>query len=76
VAFHQRGIPVVLIVTSEFEGLARALASHHGIPDLPMVVVPHPFNTLTHERVTTIATERAEEVIAGIVRDSAQQGAR
>jgi hypothetical protein len=36
------GVPVISIVTTKFVDEARFVARATGIPDLPMVIVPHP----------------------------------
>lgn len=43
--------------------LARSVAESKGFPDLPMVVVPHPFETKSVEEVRRIAEEKFEEII-------------
>ena len=36
------GVPVVALVTEEFEEEARFVARASGMPALPLVVLPHP----------------------------------
>lgn len=52
------------VVTQEFHGLAKAAAEALGYPDLPMVVVPHPFETKPVEEVRALAEAKFEEIIA------------
>lgn len=52
-----------MVVTEEFVGLAKAAARARGYPDLPMVVLPHPFETKSAEEVERIAVEKAEELV-------------
>ncbi len=51
------------IVTEEFLNLAKSVAESKGFPDLPMVVVPHPFETKSVEEVRRIAEEKFDEII-------------
>lgn len=57
------GIPTVTVVTEEFKQLAETAAQGLGYPDLPMVVVPHPFATLPIEDVERLAEEKFQEII-------------
>lgn len=43
VALEERGIPTVTFVTEPFVGAARAVARNLGLPDLPLVVIPHDY---------------------------------
>lgn len=40
---ERRGIPTVTIVTEPFESAARTHAAIHGMPDLPLIVVPQDY---------------------------------
>jgi hypothetical protein len=46
-----------LVATEEFRALAQQLAEFYGCPDLPMVVLPHPFNSLRHDEVIKLANQ-------------------
>ena len=61
---QKRGIPTVSVVTEKFVNLAKVTAKTLGYPDLPMLIVPHPFETLTRERIEQIADEKFDECIA------------
>jgi len=37
------GIPTATVVTAPFETAARAVAKSSGLPDLPLVVIPHDY---------------------------------
>lgn len=43
VALERRGIPTVTFVTAPFAPAARAVARAQGLPDLPLVVIPHDY---------------------------------
>ena len=65
---EKRGIPTVSIVTEAFTSLAKSAAKSYGYPDLPMVVVPHPFETLPREEVRRIADAKFEEIVRAACR--------
>lgn len=56
-----------MVVTEEFVPLAKGVARARGYPDLPMVIVPHPFETKTIEEVEQIALSKAEELAARLL---------
>ena len=60
---QNRGVPTVAIVTEQFVSLAKNSAKALGYPDLPIVVVPHPFETLPRERIRQIAEEKLDEIV-------------
>jgi hypothetical protein len=62
-----RGIPTVVVATDEFEGLCRSLAKFHGYPDLPLLIVPHPFHTLQEDVVLSNAEEKVDELYGMVV---------
>ncbi len=37
-----------------------------GYPDLPLVVLPHPFETLSHETIRKIAEEKYDEILSKV----------
>jgi hypothetical protein len=40
VHLEELGIPTVTFVTAPFESAARTLARIHGLPDIPLIIVP------------------------------------
>ncbi len=60
---QKRGIPTVSLVTEEFKSLADTAARALGYPDLPMVVVPHPFELLPVEDIERLAEEKFQEIV-------------
>ncbi|MEE9198771.1 MAG: hypothetical protein V3U26_03120 [Dehalococcoidia bacterium] len=63
IELEKRGVPAVVIITSEFVTPAKAMADIQGIPDYPFAVVPHPIGSLTDEGLK----ERAEEALPQIL---------
>lgn len=43
--------------------MALTAARSLGYPDLPMVFVPHPFETLAEEEVNRLAEEKFQEIL-------------
>ena len=50
------------MVTTEFVPLAQTAAKGMGYPDLPMVILPHPFETLPPSEVKRLAEEKLDEI--------------
>jgi hypothetical protein len=48
---ERRGVPGVLVVSTVFEPLARAEVRSLGLPDMRMVVMPHPIGTMGPDRL-------------------------
>lgn len=62
VVLERLGVPTVTMVTQPFETLAHARCESLGMPDLRIVVVPHPVYTRTQEELEGIARERFSEI--------------
>lgn len=43
VNLEKLGVPTVTVVTAPFEPAAKAVARSQGLPDLPLVIVPHDY---------------------------------
>ncbi len=63
---EQQGIPTVSVITDEFAGLARAVATAKGYPDLNILVVPHFFESMADEAVSDLADRHFAEVAGRI----------
>lgn len=50
-----RGLPSVAVATEQFGGLARALTTRGGHPDLPLQILPYPLETRDEADVRAIA---------------------
>lgn len=76
---EKRGVPTVTICTDEFLSLALAEARALGMPDLPIVTVPHPVGGLLPEHVEKKADQALKEVIRALLGEgtkiSQQKGA-
>ena len=58
----RRGKTAVLICSTAFEALGRAQARNLGYPEMPMLVVPHPFGSRTRDEINSIAEWCADEL--------------
>jgi len=47
----RRGIPAIVVCSAPFAHLAKTQARIFGVPDLPMVVIPHPLGGLSSEEI-------------------------
>lgn len=57
----------MVVVTQAFVSLAKSLAKSRGYPELSMVVLPHPFETLTRETVDRFADDKFSEILANLL---------
>lgn len=62
------------MITEHFVSLAKAAARAKGLAELREIVVPHPFETLSRDRIREIAREKAPEIIAAIAAKKEQAG--
>ncbi|MCZ7525415.1 MAG: hypothetical protein M5U14_02915 [Acidimicrobiia bacterium] len=53
-----RGTMAVVVVTEEFEGLARTMAANAGRPGLRVHVLPYPLDTRPEAEVRAVARDR------------------
>ena len=57
------GIPAATICTDHFVATAQATATVWGVPDYPVIYLPHPLSTLTEDEIQTQAQRMAEPVV-------------
>lgn len=62
-------MPVAVLGTDAFLSLARAAAATHGLPHLPVAMVPHPIGGLDPGEVRTKAERVVDLVLAALTRD-------
>lgn len=67
VDLERQGRPTVTICTNKFEYLAHATAAALGMPNLPLVVIPHPVGGISPEEVKMKADTVFDKVIAQLV---------
>jgi hypothetical protein len=57
----------VLICTEPFTAMAHIEAAGMGMPDLPVVTVPHPLADRTPEQVQAMAAGALHDVLDGLL---------
>jgi hypothetical protein len=57
------GIPAATICTDHFEATAQATATVWGVPDYPVIYMPHPLSTLTEAELQAQAQRLAGVVV-------------
>jgi hypothetical protein len=60
--FERRGVPTVTIVSQLFEVVSGFEAASQGLPDLPIVVVPHPVATRSPEELELVGMSIADQI--------------
>ncbi len=60
---HHRGIAAAVICSEPFIRLAKAQAGVEGVPDLPLIIIPHPLGGVALEVVTSRATIAHEQLV-------------
>lgn len=64
IQLERAGVPSVVVTTTMFEPVARTLAGDFGMPDLRIVVLPHPLGGTRPEVLDTWAGEAIDAVVA------------
>jgi hypothetical protein len=57
------GIPAATICTDHFVATGQATAALWGVPDYPVIYMPHPLSTLTDAEIQAAAHHLAEQVV-------------
>jgi hypothetical protein len=57
------GIPAATICTDHFVTTGQAIAAVWGVPDYPVIYMPHPLSTLTDAEIQAAAQCLAEQVV-------------
>jgi hypothetical protein len=56
-------VPTVLIASTEFASLGHGEAAAFGLPSLPLVLVQHPFGTLSPEKARLAGDDIMDEIV-------------
>jgi Trm5-related predicted tRNA methylase len=64
--FEAEGVPTVTIVSELFKVVSQKEAATCGLPDMPIVVVPHPVATHSAEELEQLGREISTQVAAGL----------
>ncbi len=69
---ERRGIPTATLCTDEFAALAKRECGSLGLPDMPLVILPHPTSALLGEEARARARDVVNEV-AHVLTQNAQK---
>ncbi|MFC1991079.1 hypothetical protein ACFLU9_02900 [Chloroflexota bacterium] len=61
--FERLGIPTVTVVTSQFIGLAKAIALSESAPSMCFVLVPHPMGMVSRADIDNKALKAFPEIL-------------
>lgn len=61
---ERMGIATLVFVTAPFETAARTHAELHGLPDLPLFIIPGDYTDGSDATVDRIVTPRLDEIVA------------
>ena len=67
---EKQSIPTATLCTDEFAALAKQECASLGLPEMPLIILPHPISALLDEDAQVIALEAANEVIHVLTRDA------
>jgi hypothetical protein len=71
-----KSIPTVTFCTTPFRTLVQTRRATLGLPDLPVVFLPHPMMTRTQAQLEALADKVMDEVVAGLLVPRACEEAR
>jgi hypothetical protein len=75
IALEREGVPTVSLYTDAFAVLGTTLARTDGLPELPMVVLPHPLNPLPDDEIRSIGRAALDRILGGLVVDGRRAAA-
>jgi hypothetical protein len=64
IEFEKAGRPAVVVTTTEFRTVAETMAQHFGLPELRIVVLPHPIGGTDADTLATWAQDAVDTVLA------------
>jgi len=68
-------VPAVVLGTDAFLSLAKATSAKHGLPHMPVALVPHPLGGIAAETARAKADAILDEVLRGLTTDPAPPAA-
>jgi hypothetical protein len=69
ITLEREGVPTISLYTEPFAVLGSTLARTDGLPELPMVVLPHPLNSLPDDEIRAAGRAAFGEIFGGLVVD-------
>jgi hypothetical protein len=64
IEWEKQGRPAVVVATTQFEAIAKAMSAHFGLPDARRVVLPHPFGGTEAATLANWADAAVDDAIA------------
>ena len=64
IELEKLGRPAVVVATTQFEPIAKAMSAHFGLPDARRVVLPHPFGGTDPATLMNWADAAVDDTIA------------
>ena len=64
IELEKAGRPAVVVTTTEFRPIAESMAQHFGLPELRIVVLPHPIGGTDPDTLSGWADDAVDTVIA------------
>ena len=61
--FDRAGLPAATICTDHFVNTAQATASVWGVPDYPVMYMPHPLSALSDEEIQAEARRLVSQTV-------------
>ena len=71
IELEKAGRPAVVVTTTEFRPIAETMAEHFGLPDLRIVVLPHPIGGTEPDTLSRWADDAVDTVLALCTRRAA-----
>ena len=68
------GVPAATICTDHFIATARATATVWGVPDYPVLYMPHPLSTLSDAEIEAQAQRLAGQVVHVLLTSQVEDG--
>jgi hypothetical protein len=66
------GVPAAAICTDHFVATAQATATVWGVPDYPVIYMPHPLSTLSDDEIQAEAQRLADQVVRVLLKGRVQ----
>ena len=64
IELEKAGRPTVVVTTTEFQPIAKTMAEHFGLPELRLVVLPHPIGGTPPDTLSRWADAAVDTVLA------------
>ena len=65
---RKRGIGTVVLITEAFEELAKATLASRGVPDLPMVILPHETEVMSIDELRPVVERAVADEIVPLIK--------